>query len=108
MSSSQLQTWHTVFKDSEDSDKDPGLLRLYSDFVQYLIRNLRETLGAMTRLASDCSESFVVCLDLVRSYAGLLEEAGAVRPDRRSEGEGTAVAMPGGPTKGAVRPAITA
>ena len=82
MSSSQLQTWHTVFQDSEDSDKDPGLLRLYSDFVQYLIRNLRETLGAMTRLASDCSESFVVCLDLVRSYAGLLEEAGAAHSQK--------------------------
>ena len=30
------------------------------------------------------------------------------RAPRRSEGEGAAVAMPGGPTKGAVRPAIAA
>lgn len=82
MSSSQLQTWHTVFQDSEDCDKDPALLRLYSEFVLYLIRNLRETLSAMTRLASDCSESFVVCLDLVRSYACLLEQAAAAHSQK--------------------------
>ena len=57
------------------------------------------------------SGSHSKCLSLRCAFATALAvfaEAGAVRPDRRSEGEGTAVAMPGGPTKGVVRQAIAA
>ena len=57
------------------------------------------------------SGSHLKCLLLRCAFVTALAvfaEAGAVRPDRRSEGEGTAVAMPGGLTKGAARPAIAA
>ena len=57
------------------------------------------------------SGSHSKCLSLRCAFATALAvfaEAGAVRPDRRSEGEGKAVAMPGVLTKGAARPAIAA
>jgi len=74
MTKDELNLWHLIFQQDEGHEDD-HLKSNISNLVSFFQSKISATIGKMSEVSGNCSDSFSLCYDLVKSHARILQQA---------------------------------